>query len=58
MPAEEARAWAAQIPHAQMKVIQGAGHVSNLEQADKFNALVRDFLAGPAAQAILGTSLA
>jgi pimeloyl-ACP methyl ester carboxylesterase len=31
------------IPGARLAVISGAGHVSNLEQPDRFNALVRDF---------------
>jgi pimeloyl-ACP methyl ester carboxylesterase len=32
------------IPGAQLVVIPGCGHVSNLEQPDRFNDAVRDFL--------------
>jgi pimeloyl-ACP methyl ester carboxylesterase len=31
------------IPNAQLVVIPGAGHVSNLERPEEFNAAVRDF---------------
>lgn len=31
------------IPGARLAVISGAGHVSNLEAPDQFNAVVRDF---------------
>ncbi len=36
---------AAQIPGAKHVVIEGAGHLSNLEQPQKFNAAIREFLA-------------
>jgi pimeloyl-ACP methyl ester carboxylesterase len=32
------------IPHATLAVIAGAGHVSNLEAPEQFNAAVSDFL--------------
>ena len=31
------------IPHAELLVIPGAGHMSNLERPEEFNAAVRDF---------------
>jgi 3-oxoadipate enol-lactonase len=36
---------AAAIPHARLLVIANAGHLSNLEQPDAFNACAREFLA-------------
>jgi pimeloyl-ACP methyl ester carboxylesterase len=36
------------IPGARLAVIPGAGHVSNLEAPERFNALVRDFSRPPA----------
>jgi pimeloyl-ACP methyl ester carboxylesterase len=36
------------IPQARLHRIAGASHLSNVEQADDFNAALRDFLAaGP-----------
>jgi pimeloyl-ACP methyl ester carboxylesterase len=32
------------IPEARMHVIEGAGHLSNLEQPAKFNRLVEEFI--------------
>jgi 3-oxoadipate enol-lactonase len=32
------------IPEARMQVIQGAGHLTNLEKPDEFNAIVEDFV--------------
>jgi 3-oxoadipate enol-lactonase len=32
------------IPHAQLEVIDAAAHLSNIEQSDRFNALLRQFL--------------
>lgn len=32
------------IPHAQLAVIDAAAHLSNIEQSDRFNALLRQFL--------------
>lgn len=44
-PPTTARAMAAAIPGASMRVIPGAGHVSNLEQPAVFNRALSDFLA-------------
>jgi pimeloyl-ACP methyl ester carboxylesterase len=38
-----AREFARGIPHAELVLIPGAGHMSNLERPDEFNAAVRDF---------------
>lgn len=43
-PPSEAREWATQIPDARLEVIDGAGHVSNLERPDAFNAAALAFL--------------
>ncbi len=42
-PLSVAREFARAIPHAELVVIPGAGHMSNLERPDEFNAAVRDF---------------
>jgi pimeloyl-ACP methyl ester carboxylesterase len=42
-PLSVAHAFARAIPHAELVVIPGAGHMSNLERPDEFNAAVRDF---------------
>src|SRR4051812_44639047 len=42
-PLSVARAFARAIAHAELVVIPGAGHMSNLERPDEFNAAVRDF---------------
>jgi pimeloyl-ACP methyl ester carboxylesterase len=42
-PLRVAREFAHAIPHAELVVIPGAGHMSNLERPDEFNAAVRDF---------------
>jgi pimeloyl-ACP methyl ester carboxylesterase len=34
---------AREIPHAELVVIPGAGHMSNLERPDEFNAAIRTF---------------
>ena len=44
-PSEEARRMAAAIPGARCEVIDGAGHLSNLERWDAFNATLSGFLA-------------
>jgi pimeloyl-ACP methyl ester carboxylesterase len=44
-----ARRIATEIPHAQLAVVQGAGHMPMLERPDELNALVRTFLAVPGA---------
>ena len=38
-----AREFARAIPHAELVVIPGAGHMSNLERPDEFNAAIRTF---------------
>jgi 3-oxoadipate enol-lactonase len=45
VPLETGRALAEAIPGARLAVIERAGHVSNQEQPEAFNALVREFLA-------------
>jgi pimeloyl-ACP methyl ester carboxylesterase len=42
-PLSVAREFARAIPHAVLVVIPGAGHMSNLERPDEFNAAVRAF---------------
>jgi pimeloyl-ACP methyl ester carboxylesterase len=42
-PLNVARQFARLIPHAQLVVIPGAGHMSNLERSHEFNAAVRAF---------------
>jgi 3-oxoadipate enol-lactonase len=44
-PPEEARRMAAAIPGARCTVVDGAGHLSNLERWDAFNAALGGFLA-------------
>jgi 3-oxoadipate enol-lactonase len=43
-PPDVARAMAQRIPGAEFKVISGAGHLSNLEQPQRFNDCVLEFL--------------
>lgn len=45
-PPSEAKTLAKAIPGAQLEVIPAAGHLSNLEQPERFAQLVGDFLAG------------
>jgi 3-oxoadipate enol-lactonase len=45
-PPDEARAMADAIPEARLVTIEGAGHISPLEQPDAFNAALADFLDG------------
>ena len=42
-PLSVARQFDDAIPHARLVVIPGAGHVSNLEQPERFNEAVRAF---------------
>jgi pimeloyl-ACP methyl ester carboxylesterase len=42
-PLDMARQFEAAIPHTELVVIPGAGHVSNLERPDAFNEAVREF---------------
>ena len=44
-PVEESRKIAEAIPGARLDVIAGAGHLSNLEQPERFNAVLSAFLA-------------
>ncbi len=44
-PPEEARKMVAAAPHSRLVEIPGAGHLSNLEQPDRFNEALRSFLA-------------
>jgi pimeloyl-ACP methyl ester carboxylesterase len=43
-PPAKSEELAARIPHARLVVIDGAGHLSNLEQPGAFNAALRSFL--------------
>lgn len=44
-PLEVSEALHAGIPGSRLAVVEGAGHMTNLEAPDEFNRLVRDFLA-------------
>lgn len=44
IPADASRPMAEQIPDARLEVIEGAGHLSNLEAPEEFNRLLRDHL--------------
>jgi pimeloyl-ACP methyl ester carboxylesterase len=43
-PVREAESLRDGIPHARLRVIEGAGHLSNLERPDEFNGLLLDFI--------------
>jgi 3-oxoadipate enol-lactonase len=45
IPAEATKPMAEQIPGAQLEVIEGAGHLSNLEAPEEFNRLLRGHIA-------------
>ncbi|HMC36934.1 MAG TPA: alpha/beta fold hydrolase, partial [Actinomycetota bacterium] len=45
IPPEASSPMAEQIPGARLAVIDGAGHLSNLEAPSEFNRLLRDHLA-------------
>lgn len=45
-PPDEMRAMAGRIPGAQFAVIEGAGHLANIEQPARFNAPFEAFIAG------------
>lgn len=45
------------IPGAQLALIRNAGHLSNMEQPDRFNALVRRFCSSPGGHSLLETYL-
>ena len=46
MPIDHSRAIADGIADAQLSILQGGGHMVNLEQPDEFNAVLKEFLAG------------
>lgn len=50
-PPAETQEWVVRIPTAQLSVIAGAAHVSNLERPETFNALLDEFLDGLSAGA-------
>lgn len=43
-PVSEAEALRGGIRHSQFKIIEGAGHMSNLEQPERFNAALAEFI--------------
>jgi len=43
-PVKDAEAMTAAIPGAELRVIKGASHISNMERAEEFNAALKDFL--------------
>ena len=43
-PPERMRKLAAEMPGARFEIIDGAGHLSNIERPQRFDALLRDFL--------------
>jgi pimeloyl-ACP methyl ester carboxylesterase len=47
-PLSVAKQFHAAIPGSKLEVIKGAGHVSNMEKPDEFNAIVRRFLSSRA----------
>jgi pimeloyl-ACP methyl ester carboxylesterase len=47
-PVDESRRIAAAIPGSRLEIIPGAGHLPNLEQPARFNAVLTDFLDGMA----------
>jgi 3-oxoadipate enol-lactonase len=44
LPLEEAREIAATAPNGRLEVFEGAGHFTNMEQPERFNELLREFL--------------
>jgi pimeloyl-ACP methyl ester carboxylesterase len=44
LPLDEAREIVAAAPNGRLEVFEGAGHFTNMEQRERFNALLRDFL--------------
>ena len=44
VPPEHARQLAAGLPQAELKIIPGAGHMVNMEEPDRFNQVLLDFL--------------
>jgi len=45
VPLDHARVLAAGLPNAELRVIPGAGHMANLEQPERFNQALLEFLA-------------
>jgi pimeloyl-ACP methyl ester carboxylesterase len=45
-PVSEAEALRNGIPHSTMRVIQGAGHLPNIEDPAQFNSAVSEFIRG------------
>lgn len=43
-PVKDAKAMRDAIPGAELRIIEGASHISNMERAEEFNAALRDFL--------------
>jgi len=41
-----AKVMASKLPQSRYEVVEGAGHIVNIEAADTFNALIEDFLGG------------
>jgi pimeloyl-ACP methyl ester carboxylesterase len=44
LPLEEAREIVATAPNGRLEVFEGAGHFTNMEQPERFNELLREFL--------------
>jgi pimeloyl-ACP methyl ester carboxylesterase len=44
VPVQNSRNLAAKIPGAQLRIIEGASHTFFIEQAEKFNQIVSEFL--------------
>ena len=44
IPADASKPMASQIPNARLEVIEGAGHLTNLEAPEQFNRLLREHL--------------
>ncbi len=44
-PPDDVQAMASQITDATMTIISGAGHLSNLEQPEQFNAALEELIA-------------
>jgi 3-oxoadipate enol-lactonase len=45
---EACRRLAATVPNARLEVFEGSAHMMNLEQPERFNAILREFLAANA----------
>lgn len=44
LPVDEARELVASAPNGRLEIFEGAGHLTNLEQPERFNELLREFL--------------